>query len=73
MDMKSAGLTLSATSGFKGRIMVIEKLHPSGAWHIYGVVEGGSDHYFLNRVYYGYTKRQAIRLWNRQVREQASE
>ena len=53
--------------------MVIEKLHPSGAWHIYGVVEGGSDHYFLNRVYYGYTKRQAIRLWNRQVREQASE
>ncbi len=53
--------------------MIIEKLYPSGAWHIYGVVEGGSDHYFLNRVYYGYTKRQAIRLWNRQVREQASE
>lgn len=50
--------------------MVIEKLHPSGTWHIYGVVEG-HDHYFLNRVYYGYTKRQAIRLWNRQVREEA--
>jgi len=70
MDTKSAGLTLSATSGFKGRIMVIEKLHPSGAWHIYGVVEG-HDHYFLNRVYYGYTKREAIRLWNEQVREEA--
>jgi hypothetical protein len=22
-------------------------------------------------VYYGYTKRQAIRLWNKQVREEA--
>jgi len=50
--------------------MVIEKLHPSGAWHIYGVVEG-NDLYFLNRVYYGYTKREAIKLWNEQVREEA--
>jgi hypothetical protein len=52
--------------------MTIEKLYPSGAWRICGVVEGDS-HYFLTRTYYGYTKRQAIRLWNREVREQASE
>jgi len=52
--------------------MTIEKLSPSGAWRICGVAEGDS-HYFLTRVYYGYTKRQAIRLWNREVREQASE
>ncbi len=51
--------------------MVIEKLHPSGAWRICGVVEGESDHYFLERVYYGYTKREAVRLWNEQVREEA--
>jgi hypothetical protein len=70
MDTKSAGLTLSATSGFEGRIMIIEKVSPSGAWRICGVVEG-SDHYFLTRVYYGYTKREAIRLWNEQVREEA--
>jgi hypothetical protein len=56
----------------KEREMTIEKLY-SGAWRICGVVEGESDHYFLNRVYYGYTKRQAIRLWNRQVREGAGE
>jgi hypothetical protein len=50
--------------------MTIEKLY-SGAWRICGVVEGESDHHFLSRVYYGYTKRQAIRLWNKQVREEA--
>lgn len=50
--------------------MTIDKVG-NGAWRICGVVEGESDHYFLNRVYYGYTKRQAIRLWNKQVREEA--
>jgi hypothetical protein len=73
MDTKSAGLTLSATSGFKGRIMTIEKVFPSGAWRVCGVVEGESDHYFLERVYYGYTKREAVKLWNEQVREEAGE
>jgi hypothetical protein len=50
--------------------MTIEKVFPSGAWRICGVVEG-NDHYFLTRVYYGYTKREAIKLWNEQVREEA--
>jgi hypothetical protein len=70
MDMKIAEPTLSATSGFKGELMTIEKVFPSGAWRICGVVEG-NDHYFLTRVYYGYTKREAIKLWNEQVREEA--
>ena len=51
--------------------MTIEKVVPSGAWRVCGVVEGESDHYFLERVYYGYTKREAVKLWNEQVREEA--
>lgn len=51
--------------------MTIEKLFPSGAWQVSGVVEGEGDHYFLTRVYYGYTKREAVRLWREQVREGA--
>jgi hypothetical protein len=51
--------------------MTIEKIHPSGAWRVSGVVEGEGDHYFLTRVYYGYTKREAVRLWREQVREGA--
>lgn len=51
--------------------MTVEKIGHSGAWKITGVLEGESDHHFLTRVYYGYTKRQAIRLWREQVREEA--
>ena len=51
--------------------MTVEKIAHSGAWKITGVLEGESDHHFLTRVYYGYTKRQAIRLWREQVREVA--
>jgi hypothetical protein len=53
--------------------MTVEKLFPSGAWSISGVLEGESDHYFLNRVYYGYTKREAIKLWREQIREVANQ
>lgn len=41
-----------------------EKVSHSGAWKVTGLVEGEGDHYFLTRVYYGYTKREAIQLWN---------
>jgi hypothetical protein len=51
--------------------MIIERVAPSGAWKITGVLEGESDHHFLTRVYYGYSKREAVRLWRRQVREEA--
>ena len=53
--------------------MTIEKIGHSGAWKITGVVEGESDHHFLTRVYYGYTKREAVRLWREQVREVANQ
>lgn len=53
--------------------MSVERLFPSGAWRISGVYEGESDHHYLTRVYYGYTKRQAIRLWRTQLREGAGE
>lgn len=53
--------------------MTIEKIEHSGAWKITGVLEGESDHYFLTRVYYGYTKKQAIKLWREQVRELANQ
>lgn len=57
----------------EGKIMKayysIEKLAPSGAWLISGVVEGEGDHYFLKRSYWGYTKREAIRLWRREMSE----
>jgi hypothetical protein len=49
--------------------MTIEKLAPSGAWLISGVVEGEGDHYFLKRSYWGYTKREAIRLWRAEIRD----
>lgn len=53
--------------------MSVERLFPSGAWRISGVYEGASDHHYLTRVYYGYTKRQAIRLWRKQLREGAND
>jgi hypothetical protein len=55
----------------EGKLMTIEKLAPSGAWLIYGVIEGEGDHYFLKRSYWGYTKREAIRLWRQEMRERA--
>jgi len=51
--------------------MTIEKVMPSGAWQISGVVEGEGDHYFLTRTYYGYTKREAIKLWWQHIEEKA--
>lgn len=53
--------------------MTIEKLFPSGAWCISGVIEGESDHYFLTRTYYGYTKKEAIKLWKKQILEKGRE
>lgn len=53
--------------------MTIEKIGHSGAWRICGVLEGESDHYFLTRVYHGYTKKQAIKLWREQIREVANQ
>ena len=51
--------------------MTIEKIFPSAAWQVSGVVEGEGDTYYLTRTYYGYTKREAIRLWKEHIREKA--
>jgi hypothetical protein len=51
--------------------MTVEKIAHSGAWLISGVVEGESDHYYLTRTYYGYTKKEAIKLWRQHIQEKA--
>lgn len=37
--------------------MLIEKVYPSGAWQISGIVDG----HLVTRTYYGCTKREAKR------------
>jgi hypothetical protein len=53
--------------------MTIEKVFPSGAWQISGVIEreGEREGYFLSRTYYGYTKKEAIKLWRQHIAEKA--
>ena len=51
--------------------MTIEKVMPSGAWQISGVVEGERESYFLTRTYYGYTKKEAVKLWRQHLSEKA--
>ena len=43
--------------------MSITKLFPSGAWEISDLVNG----YLIRRVYYGYTKREAIAEFKAEV------
>ena len=45
--------------------MTIEKNH-EGAWVIYAL---GGDGYLVTRSYYGYTKRDAVRLFRAHMRE----
>ena len=44
--------------------MIVERVVPSGAWNIYGMVNG----YLMSRTYLYYTKREAIRLWQEEAR-----
>jgi hypothetical protein len=44
--------------------MTIEK-NREGAWFIYAL---GGDGYLVTRSYYGYTKRESIRLFNEHMR-----
>lgn len=45
--------------------MQVERVHGSGYWNIYGVVNG----YLLNRLYIDYTKREAIKAWKKEASE----
>jgi len=51
--------------------MTIKKLSPSGAWQISDVVEGEGEGYLLSRTYYGYTKKEAVKLWRQHIAENA--
>lgn len=44
--------------------MTTEKLFPSGAYRVSDVING----YLVQRVYYGYTKREAIAEFKRETR-----
>jgi hypothetical protein len=41
------------------------KKFPSGAWEVYATVDG----HLMTRTYYGYTKREAIRLFVAEANE----
>ena len=44
--------------------MIVERLFPSGAWHIYATVNG----YLMQRTYYFYTKREAMHMFRAEAR-----
>ena len=43
--------------------MSITKLFPSGAWQVHAIIRG----YLVTRTYYGYTKREAARMFRAEV------
>lgn len=45
--------------------MIVERMFPSGGYLIYSTVDG----YLRQRRYYGYTKREAIRLFKQEMKE----
>ena len=42
---------------------VVSRLFPSGAWEVSDIVAG----YWVRRTYYGYTRREAVALFRREV------
>ena len=44
--------------------MTIERMFPSGAYRIDAVIDG----YLVTKWYYGYTKREAIRLFKEETK-----
>jgi hypothetical protein len=52
--------------------MTIERIFHSGAWKITGAFETQDDTIFFTRVYYGYTKREAIRLFREHIKEESA-
>ena len=43
--------------------MTISKVFPSGAWQVSDIIRG----YLVTRTYYGYSKREAARMFRREV------
>ena len=44
--------------------MIVEKLHPSGGWLICALIGGR----LITRRYFGYSKRVAVAMFNRDTR-----
>jgi hypothetical protein len=55
----------------RGSLMNIERVRPSGAYVIYESVGEGAG-YLFTRTYYGYTLREAKRLFKLAIKEEAS-
>lgn len=49
----------------RGATLTVERLWPSGGYRIAAIVEG----YYVVRVYMGYTRRDAVRLFRASIRE----
>jgi hypothetical protein len=52
--------------------MTIERVRPSGAYVISELVGGSYAGYLFTRTYYGYTLREAKRLFKIAMKEQAN-
>ena len=52
--------------------MTIERVRPSGAYVISELAEGNYAGYLFTRTYYGYTLREAKRLFKIDIKEEAS-
>jgi hypothetical protein len=46
--------------------LTVERLHPSGAWQI---TSSDDEGYLVVRTYYGYTKREAVRRFQAEIKE----
>lgn len=58
-------IALSQRKRERGKSMTIER-NREGAWVIYAL---GRDGYLVTRSYYGYTKRESVRLFNEYMKE----
>ena len=45
--------------------MTLEKHKPSGAWIVSDIIQGQ----LIRRTYYGYTKREAMRMFRMETRD----
>lgn len=43
---------------------IMTRVHPSGAWQVSDIVAG----YWVTQTYYGYTKRESLRLFREHVK-----
>jgi hypothetical protein len=59
--MRSLGVSIAI--GCLMSSPVVSRLYPSGAWEVSDIVGG----YWVARTYYGYTRREAVALFRREL------